>query len=109
MTKYIHGPTIALDVVYRLTDIDFVWDRQKARGNLRKHGVSFETSCEIFLDPFVRPLRATILDGEERGVAIGLTMGRRLLVVVYTMRAESIRIISARPATGQERTAYENE
>lgn len=97
-----------MDVVYRLSDIDFVWDRQKAKGNLQKHGVSFETSCEIFLDPFVHSLRSMVIDGEERGVAIGLTTGWQLLVVVYTMRSESIRIISARPATGQERTAYED-
>lgn len=96
-------------VVYRLNDTDFVWDRQKAGMNLRKHGVAFETSCEIFFDPFLRSLRSMVIDGEERGVAMGLTRGWQLLVVVYTMRAEAIRIISARPATGQERTAYEAE
>jgi len=42
-------------------------------------------------------------------VAIGLTKEWKLLVVVYTFRGEVIRMISARPATGPERKAYEDE
>ena len=99
---------MTMDVVYRLNDIDFVWDRKKARANLQKHGEPFETSCEIFFDPYLRSIRSMVIDGEERGVAIGLTKGWQLLVVVYTLRAESIRIISARLATGHERTQYED-
>jgi hypothetical protein len=32
----------------------FAWDREKAKANLRKHGVSFERACEVFLDPLLR-------------------------------------------------------
>ncbi len=98
-----------MDVVHRLNDIDFVWDRAKAQANFQKHGVSLELACEVFFDPFIRPLRTEWIGGEEREVAIGLTRDWTLLVVVYTFRGESIRVISARPATGPERKAYEDE
>ena len=44
---------------------------------------------------------------EERYVMIGLDALGRLVVVVYTYRGESIRIISARKATKAERKYYE--
>lgn len=97
-----------MDVVHRTNDITFVWDEKKAKSNLQKHGVALETACEVFFDPFVRVVDSGVIGGEERESAMGLTQGWRLLVVVYTFRAEAIRIISARPATSHERAAYEN-
>jgi uncharacterized DUF497 family protein len=32
----------------------FEWDRDKARSNFKKHGVSFEEACEVFFDPLLR-------------------------------------------------------
>jgi len=55
-----------VDVEYRLSGINFVWDRKKARLNLRKHGVAFETACEIFFDPFVTFIGTEVVRGEER-------------------------------------------
>lgn len=98
-----------MDVVHRLNDILFVWDGPKARINLQKHGVLMETACEVFLDPFIRLLGSESIGGEERETAIGMTAGWKLLVVAYTFRKESIRLISARPATGSERFVYEND
>ncbi|MEA5616645.1 BrnT family toxin [Cronbergia sp. UHCC 0137] len=46
---------------------------------------------------------------EEREWIIGESYKNCLLVVVYTMRSETIRIISARPATKSERQQYEEE
>jgi uncharacterized DUF497 family protein len=45
---------------------------------------------------------------EERFVTVGVVEGR-LLVVVYTLRDECIRIISARKAEPRERRRYHNE
>jgi uncharacterized protein len=98
-----------MDVVHRLNGIDFVWSRAKDQANLQKHGASLELACEVFFDPFIRLLRTEWTGGEEREMALGLTKDWTLLVVVYTFRGESIRIISARPATGPERKAYEDE
>lgn len=48
MSTYIRRGTLSLgEVAYKRNDIRFVWDRGKAESNLRKHGVSFETGCEI--------------------------------------------------------------
>jgi uncharacterized DUF497 family protein len=44
---------------------------------------------------------------EERFVIFGVSTGGRLLVVAHTERGDTIRIISARPATSGERTIYE--
>jgi len=69
--------------------------------------VSLETACEIFFDPFVRLLRTEHIGGEDRELAAGMTRSWELLVVVYTFRGDSIRLISARPSTNSERSTYE--
>lgn len=86
----------------------FIWDTEKASSNLAKHGVSFELACQVFFDPFVRTEDASI-DEEIRHAAIGLTEDRILLFVVNISReGDTIRIISARPASTQERRSYED-
>lgn len=86
----------------------FVWDTEKAASNVTKHGVSFEKACQVFFDPFVHIEDAGT--GEEpRYAAIGLADDWTMLFVVHLLRTgETIRIISARPATAQERNSYEN-
>ena len=98
-----------MDVVRPLRGIVFAWDERKAKINLQKHGVSLETACEVFFDPFIRTLRSEWTGGEERELAIGLTESWKVLVVAFTFRGESIRIISARPATDLERISYEDD
>jgi len=43
---------------------------------------------------------------EERWVTMGMDAAAQVLVVVYTWRGNRIRIISARPATREERQQY---
>jgi uncharacterized DUF497 family protein len=86
----------------------FEWDPRKAALNLAKHGVSFEEATTAFRDP----LSATAPDpdhsvGESRFITFGLSAKGRLLVVSHTERGETIRLISARLATKQERKIYE--
>jgi hypothetical protein len=58
-------------------------------------------------DPFVK-IVDTSDPTESREAAIGYTEGERLLFVVHVIRhAETIRVISAREATREERR-YEN-
>lgn len=88
--------------------MQFEWDREKAKKNLRKHKVSFDEAITVFYDP----LLATFNDpdhstDEERLIAIGYSSRSRLLVVSYTERGKTIRIISARPATAHERKRHE--
>lgn len=85
---------------------------EKAAANLLKHGVSFEKACEVFFDPFVHVVDATDRDEEARDAAIGFAEDWKMLYVVHLVRdgenLESIRIVSARAATRQERDEYEN-
>ena len=86
----------------------FEWDRNKDKQNQEKHGVQFSDTFAVFEDP----IALTIQDdehGEERFVTIGMDCFGRVLVVVYTWRADNIRIISARKATRPEVKQYESE
>ena len=82
------------------------WDPAKAETNARKHGIQFADAVSVFADD-----RALVADDdtadEERFVLLGSDAFARLLVVVYTWRGETVRIISARKATRAERRAYE--
>ena len=89
--------------------IRFEWDREKAKKSYKKHRVHFEEAATVFYDP----LSATFDDpdhsiGEPRLITIGFSSRGRLLIVSHTERRESIRIISARPATAHERRRHEN-
>ena len=89
--------------------MQFEWDPAKAEENLAKHAVPFSEAMTVFGDP----LELVIPDpdhstGEPRFVSMGLSAAGRLLVVSYTERQGSIRLISARPATTRERKEYES-
>ncbi len=86
----------------------FEWNPDKAESNYGKHGVSFEEAATVFNDG----LSVTFPDpdhsmGEGRYVIIGISRYGQLLIVAHTDRSETIRIISARKATRQERRFYE--
>jgi uncharacterized DUF497 family protein len=85
----------------------FEWDEQSKAGiNFRRHGVHM--SIPVFDDPYAITITDDESDqSERRFVTIGMGVVGRLLVVVYTYRGESIRIISARPAERHERKEYE--
>ena len=85
--------------------MDFQWDSSKELKNRRKHGIAFSDALSVLEDD-----RAITIDDdhpeEERYITIGLNALGQLLLVVYTWRGESIRIISARKATSTERKEY---
>jgi len=97
-----------MNVKYVLNNIVFEWDDHKAALNLRKHNLAFEMACEAFFDPFVCYLDDELIDGELRETIVGLSTRWQLLYVVYVLRADNIRIISARFVTNTERATYEN-
>lgn len=88
--------------------MEFEWDAQKAAKNLSKHGVTFDEAKTIFDDPlyidFYDPDHS---DEEERHLIIGESQRGRLLIVSYTEREDTARLISAREATPAERKDYE--
>ncbi len=88
--------------------LEFSWNREKAAGNRRKHGVSFEEASTTFGDPLsITVLNPDHSDDEVRYVLLGRSFLGKLLVVVHSERESGIRIISAREATRAERRDYE--
>jgi uncharacterized DUF497 family protein len=98
-----------MKVHYTFQDVVFEWDSRKAATNFRKHKVRFELAAEAFFDPFVNYIDEEIVRGELREQVIGLTTTWVLLLVVYVMRGDVIRIVSARVVTKAEREEYENQ
>ena len=95
-----------MEIIYRLYEVEFEWDEDKARSNYQKHGVTFQEAAEVFFDPFRQGGDATV-DDEQRNFIIGYTLSERLLLVVHVERSNRVRIISARQATRTERKMYE--
>ncbi len=86
--------------------MDIEWDAAKAASNRKKHGVDFADAATALNDE----LSLTMPDegsDEQRFVTLGMDATARLLVVVFTVRGDVMRLISARKATRSERRQYE--
>jgi uncharacterized DUF497 family protein len=91
-----------------MRDATFEWDDNKAASNWRDHNISFEMAREAFNDRFaIEWIDHHHDDTEERFVLLGM-VENRLLFVSYTLRAQRIRIISARKAEPRERRRYQD-
>ena len=78
---------------------------RKAAANVRKHGVQFADAVPVLEDERAITLQEDV-DDELRCVTIGMDPLARILTVVYTWRGNTVRMISARPATPNERSRY---
>jgi len=90
-------------------NIEFAWDRRKARSNLAKHGISFEEAQTVFFDDSARLMEdPDHSDVEDRFLLLGYSFRARCLVVSHCYRESDsvIRLISARRATAQEEEQY---
>ena len=88
-----------------MIDMVFEWDEEKERENLKTHGIPFEAATRIFFDYFRMERRDDdSSEDEERWQTMGLY--EDVLFVVYTERADAIRIITARKAEPFERRIY---
>lgn len=87
----------------------FAWDQNKAKSNLKKHGISFEEAITAFDDPYalvavdiehsINEIRDWLIGESDSGV----------VTVIFTEigEGEIYRIISAREADKKERLEYE--
>ena len=92
-----------------MEDDTFQWDDLKAAANYAKHGVTFEAARDVFKDPLaIEQMDDRQNYGEERWTILGMAEDR-LLLVAYTMRGDSIRVISARAAEPYERREYHEQ
>ena len=87
--------------------MNFEFDPAKAKSNFRKHRISFPDAEGVFYDPLAIHREDPYSEQEERWIAVGLGSASQILVVVYTFRGETIRLISARRATRHEVQNYE--
>lgn len=88
----------------------FEWDAAKADNNRRKHGVTFDEASTVFGDPLAILLPDPDHSVEEqRYLVLGMSKGRRLLVVAFAERPPRTRLISARRANRKERRRYEED
>jgi uncharacterized DUF497 family protein len=84
------------------------WDARKAELNIRKHGIHFADAVTALEDDRALTMRDPFSDDEERWITLAMDALGRLLVVIYTWREDRVRLISARKATSNERSQYEN-
>lgn len=90
--------------------IQFEWDNNKNKINIKKHKITFEEAASVFYDE-----RAILFDDpehsneEERFLIIGTSYSSKICIVSHCYRSndEIIRIISARKATKSEQHFYE--
>jgi len=86
--------------------MEFEWDDDKREANLAKHGVDFLDARTIWTRPVLDPADLRLVDGELRPTALGMIEGEIIVAVVYTLRGDVMRIISARRARRNERKIY---
>ena len=90
--------------------MEFEWDPQKAKKNLRKHGAPFAEAATIFGDPLAVTAPDPDHSSEEhRNITVGTSNRLRPLIVSHVDRGGSVRIVSARQRTRHERKAYEEK
>ena len=88
--------------------MNYEWDEVKAQLNIAKHGISFDEAKSVFADEFA----LLVFDGEhsdyeDRFFLLGMSQKNRILLVVHCYKEnETIRIISARKATSNEKKQY---
>ncbi|MDA3886086.1 MAG: BrnT family toxin [Candidatus Delongbacteria bacterium] len=90
----------------------FEWDIKKERKNIQKHGVTFEDASYVFTDPFALSIYdLSHSENEDRWILLGKSTNEMYIVVIHTFKdedgIESVRIISARKATKNERLTYD--
>ncbi len=89
----------------------FIWDKEKERINIEKHGMDFSTAALVFGDPDrIEKYDSYHSLNEDRYITIGKIRGTAaVILVVYTERRSAIRMISARIATKREEETYYHE
>ena len=92
-----------------MKNITFKWSNKKADDNQKKHGVSFEEAQSVFFDDNAIQFWDEIhSEKEDRFLMLGLSNRLRILLVVHCFQEDdsTIRIISARQATKNEKNEY---
>jgi uncharacterized protein len=88
----------------------FEWNIAKSEKNLKNHGISFTEAEQAFEDFYaIEEFDEEHSTNKEQRFKMLAVTGEKILVVIYTMRDENYRIISARSAEKSERELYEKQ
>jgi uncharacterized DUF497 family protein len=97
-----------VDVLTRVAGFD--WDKGNIEKNWERHKVSFIECEEVFFNEPLIVLENEVHSRiENRYYALGRTNDERLLFIVFTIRGNRIRVISARDMSKRERRIYREE
>jgi len=86
------------------------YDLEKAAINPLNHdGVTFDEAKPVLLDPYSLSREDIDANGEQRFVTLGMGAKNRILIVVWTLRGDCVRLISAWKANQTQRSRYEQQ
>jgi len=105
---YIHNATIKNEGGRTIKNVvGFEWDNGNKGKNFLKHKIRDEECEEVFFDHKKKILMDKIHSGkEERHILIGKTKKQKLIFLVFTIRKNKVRIISARDQHRKEKIIY---
>ncbi len=90
--------------------VGFEWDDGNLFKNWEKHKVGYWEAEQVFFnEPLLIYADEKHSKYESRWYALGRPNKKRMLMIVFTIRGENLRVISARDMSRNERKIYENE
>jgi uncharacterized protein len=87
--------------------INFEWDENKNRSNIRKHGIDFADIYRVFEGPMIVQVDDREEYGEVRWKGTGYIINNVVIVVYVEIEDDAIRVISARKALRYEWRQFE--
>ncbi|MHB1360122.1 MAG: BrnT family toxin [Rhodocyclaceae bacterium] len=93
-----------------MIDMEIEFDPEKAALNPLNHdGVTFEEAAPVLLDPYALTKEDSHAAGGQRFATLGMGGKGRILIVVWTLRGQNPRLISAWKASKPQRSRYEQQ
>ncbi|HTM63102.1 MAG TPA: BrnT family toxin [Gammaproteobacteria bacterium] len=84
----------------------FDWDGSKNETNIQRHGIDFHDAHLIFKEPILIRVDTRKNYNEVRLIGLGKLFGVNV-VIIFTKRVNTIRVISIRRANRNERKIYQ--
>ncbi|MFH0947755.1 MAG: BrnT family toxin [Elusimicrobiota bacterium] len=87
--------------------IEFEWDKNNTKHIKERHRIEPYECEQVFFDVFfiISP-DSKHSQQEQRYLVSGRAKSGKVIIVVFTIRKDKIRVITARPADGKERRIY---
>ena len=76
---------------------------------MNHEGVTFDEAKAVLLDPYALTREDSEANNEQRFITLGMGAKNRILIVVWTLRDETVRLISAWKANQPQRRHYEQQ